>query len=83
MACLESPTVGGAQELPMYKLAAHYWSVIDRQMRILQGEEWAAGERPEFIVGDGGPNNGHAYWRVGRRRLTVEGERVVEISTED
>ena len=43
MACLESPIVGGAQELPMYKLAAHYWSVIDRQMRILQGEEWAAG----------------------------------------
>jgi hypothetical protein len=83
MARLELPTVGDAQGLPMYKLAAHYWSVIDRQMRALQGEEWAAGERPEFIVGDGGPNNGHAYWRVGSRRLTVDGERVVEISTED
>ena len=83
MARLELPTVGGAQELPMYKLAAHYWSVIDRQMRTVEGEEWSAGERPEFVLADGGAHNGHAYWRVGDRRLTVEGERVVETTMDD
>jgi hypothetical protein len=72
-----------ADGLPKYKLAAYYWTLIDHRMRSLEGEDWAAGERPEFVYGDGGPDDGHLYWRVGDRHLTVDRDHVIETSLND
>ena len=66
------------QSLPRYKLAALHWSIIDRQMRAVEGDEWAQDCSPEFMVAADGGASSHGYWRVGGRCLSVEDGHVVE-----
>lgn len=60
--------------LALAEVAAEHWRTIDRMMRAVDGEGWAAGvEDASLQQVREGPDEERLLWRVGDRQLSVEG----------